>query len=313
MLKKLLRYLKKRLVSGNLTRQFLHEISRFSNDARNARWYYAGDNLILTTIYSDQIIAVDRRDVSLAPHLILKGIWEMDLTQKCEALIKQSSNPVIFDVGANFGWYGLVLSRFSDNSSIHFFEANPNLIKLLQKTTLVNGLALRSRINNLAISARSGETLELSIQKHHLGSSSLHEFSDSQLICYHENPEDLQKVRVQSMSLDDYCNASNIREINFLKIDVEGVEASVLKGATEVISRSSNLTMMMEWNKSCYSDDILQIVSLFKTCEGMHRSGRWVELSNALTNSDTVHDFEQTLDTILKDTTRSAFDLIFRK
>jgi len=313
MLKKLLRYLKKRLVSGNLTKQLLHEISFFSNDTKNARWYYAGDNTILTTIYSDQIIAVDRRDVSLAPHLILKGVWEMDLTQKCEILIRQTSNPVIFDVGANFGWYGLVLSRFSANSSIHFFEANPNLIKLLQKTTLVNGLALRSTINNLAVSERSGETFELSIQKHHLGSSSIQQFSDSQLICYHENPEDLQRVRVQSMSLDDYCNAASIAEINFLKIDVEGVEASVLKGATEVISRSSDLTIMMEWNKSCYTDDVLQIVSQFRTCEGKHHSGRWVELSAALKDSDTVHDFEQTLDTILSDTTRSAFDLIFRK
>jgi FkbM family methyltransferase len=313
MLKKLLRGLKRRLISSNLIKPHLHQAPCAANDVKNARWYDAGDNVILTTIYSDQIIAVDRRDVSLAPHLILKGIWEMDLTLKCEALIKEISDPVIFDVGANFGWYGLVLSRFSADSSIHFFEANPNLIKLLQKTTLVNGLALRSTINNHAVSERSGDSLELSIQKYHLGSSSILQFSDSQLISYHENPKDLQKIRVQSIGLDDYCNAAKIEAINFLKVDVEGAEASVLKGAAAVISRSPDLVMMMEWNRSCYSDDILEIVSRFRTCEGLHRSGKWIDFSAALHRADSVHNFETMLGKLLNDTTRSAFDLIFKK
>lgn len=313
MLRRLLRSLKRRFTAGNSTKRLLHEIAFFTNEAKNGRWYDAGDNTILTSIYTNQIIAVDRRDVSLAPHLILRGIWEMELTQKCESIVSQINDPIIIDVGANFGWYGLVLSRFSGQSSIHFFEANPNLIKLLEKTTLVNGLALRSTINNCAVSSRSGETLELSIQKHHLGSSSIHEFSTSQLTSYHEKPEDLQKISIQSISLDDYCNSNAIDAIDFLKIDVEGAEANVLAGASQIISRSPKLVMMVEWNKSRYGNDILATLAQFRSCEGLHHSGHWVDLSEALHGSTTVQSFEQALTTSLNDPTRSSHDLIFRK
>ena len=54
----------------------LEEIAAFANDAKNGLFYHSGQDVILTAIFTGQIIAVDRRDVSLAPHLIINGMWE---------------------------------------------------------------------------------------------------------------------------------------------------------------------------------------------------------------------------------------------
>jgi hypothetical protein len=71
--------------------------------------------------------------------------------------------------------------------------------------------------------------------------------------------------------------------------------------------------MLVEWNKSRYSNDILASLAQFRSCEGLHHSGHWVDLSAALHGSSTVQAFEQALTTCLNDPTRSSHDLIFRK
>jgi FkbM family methyltransferase len=225
--------------------QNLAKDSSFSSDVQAGRHFYAGNNTIFATLCTGQIIAVDRRDLSLAPHLILKGYWERELSLRCEHLVKTLQAPVIFDVGCNFGWYGLILSRFSPYSQIHFFEANPALIELLQKTTIANGFSLRSKIINRAVSSRSGKFLELSVPALHKGSSSVSGFNHD-LERFHENMLTIEKVSVESITLDDYCKEHSVDSIHFLKIDVEGSEADVILGAQMIIRRSPSLFILME-------------------------------------------------------------------
>jgi FkbM family methyltransferase len=290
----------------------LREIASFADDAKNGRHYHAGDDSILTTIYTGQIIAVDRRDMSLAPHLILSGKWEMELSRRCESIVQEIKRPVIFDVGANFGWYGLILSRYCPDSQVHFFEANPSIVPLLQKTVLVNGLALRSSINNCAVSSGSDESLILSIPRLHKGSSSVSGFSQS-LEKYYEGADDVEEVAIQSITLDDFCNRNSIDSIDFLKIDVEGFEGRVLSGSRQVIKSSPRLAIMMEWNKRRYEDDLLTILKEFRRCEGLGAEGSWVDLSPVLSKSDSIESFEEGAGNYLGKAEKNWYDLIFFK
>lgn len=289
----------------------LNDIAHLANEAKNGRAYELGDGVILTTIYTGQIIAVDQNDLSLAPHLILKGEWEKELTQRCEVIVREIENPVIFDVGANFGWYGLTLSRFSSGSTVHFFEANPDITKLLTKTALVNGLPLRAKINNLAVSDLSGEVLCLEVPKLHKGSSSICGFN-LDLSDYYENKDDISKFEVSSISLDDYCNTHSIHAIDFMKIDVEGAEEKVVFGAAGIIAKSTNLAIMLEWNIGRYSDRMLEILKSFNSCGAINKNGDWTDLSRELQCTSSITSFEETVSKRLN-SQKKYYDLFFGK
>lgn len=289
----------------------LQEIAAFANSAKNARHYHAGQDVVMSCIFTGQIIAVDRRDISLAPHLILNGMWEEALTKYCQELVAQKANPIIFDVGANFGWYGLTLSRFSGGSTVHFFEANPSMIPLLHKTVLVNGLALRSRVINCAVSSSSGENVEIHIPSMHKGSASTKAFN-LDLADYHENLADVDVCIVNGISLDDYCSSAGISSVDFIKLDVEGGEGDVLIGAKKTIANSGELVIMMEWNRRRYADAILPILKVFGKCQTLQENGEVIDLSPVLAGSSTVAEFEAAIERQTGQKT-SHFDLFFLK
>ncbi|QNG26980.1 FkbM family methyltransferase [Synechococcus sp. HK01-R] len=290
------------------------EIASFANASKNGRCYTLSDGTILTTIFTGQIIAVDWLDVSLAPHITLNGEWEMENTARCEEVVRKlGDNPVIFDVGANYGWYGLILSRLHSNSNIYFFEANSSLIPNLQKTTLLNGISLRSKIVNRAVSVASGDTLTLSIPGLHRGSASTQGFN-TDLEIFHEKSADVVQQKIDSISLDDYCRSESIESIDFLKIDVEGAEANVLLGAKGVIEKSSNLSIFMEWNRGRYPEEVFAIIKSFETCYSFDSSGRLVDLSDLLHNSLALAHFERNCaNALCVDNNNSFFDIYLHK
>lgn len=289
----------------------LNDIAHLANEAKNGRYYPLSDGSILTTTYTGQIIAVDPGDLSLAPHLILKGEWEKELTQRCEAIVSKIDDPVIFDIGANFGWYGLTLSRFSSHSTIHLFEANPEIAKLLSITVLVNGLPLRAQINNLAVSDQSGQILCLEVPKLHKGSSSICGFNID-LSKYYETNEELSSFKIASTNIDDYCKLKGVSRIDFMKIDVEGAEEKVVLGAENVIRQSEDLTIMLEWNIGRYSDKMLQILKYFQFCAAFDHEGVWTDLSGELRLASDVKNLEALVSSKLN-TSKNHYDLFFGK
>ncbi|MDG1915681.1 MAG: FkbM family methyltransferase [Crocinitomix sp.] len=84
----------------------------------------------------------------------LEGSGEVYFTQ--QYLPSQfDKNAVLFDVGGNKGGYSKLLLQGFPNATIHVFEPNPNIFKILS-----DNLGSSVILNNLGIGAESGE-LEL--------------------------------------------------------------------------------------------------------------------------------------------------------
>lgn len=149
------------------------------------------------------------------------GVVEKEDTDIVVSILGNFDYPVVYDVGANTGYYG-ILAATKFNATVHSFEPIPEHISCIKESARINGVenrintytvALGSNKNNLELSlAGSGSTLV----KDFLGQSS-----------------SAPTLSVAVETLDTL----NLPAPDFIKIDVEGYEWEVLQGAREIISR----------------------------------------------------------------------------
>lgn len=200
---------------------------------------YLGDHTVLLLTHHGYKLFVDSRDVSLAPHLIVDGIWEPAVT----ALLAQRLRPHmrVIEVGANVGYHSLHMADLiGPHGNIVCFEANPRLAKLLTQSMEVNGFRQRSSIRAYAAGAHCGDS-QFNVFQSHMGASSLIA-SETTAKEFHDSVE---QITVPAVTLDAAC--TDWPHIDFLKIDAEGAEPSVLEGARELIARSPQLEILLEF------------------------------------------------------------------
>lgn len=143
-----------------------------------------------------------------------------------------------FDVGANIGVYTLLASRLvGADGQVHAFEPLADAYGYLKDNVELNR-ARNINLNPVAVGDKAGEAdLYINAQSALTG---LGKTKRGILL-------DVQKVPV--WTLDDYASRQGIRSIDFLKIDVEGFEGHVLRGAARLLSGSPNLIVMSELAK----------------------------------------------------------------
>jgi len=228
---------------------------------------YLGDHQLLVRLFTGHYLYVDSRDVSITPHLIKEGILEPEVMRVWERLIRE--NMTVFDVGANVGYFGLVAGDRAANITVHYFEANPDLIALLEKTITINGAKHRSRLTHAAASDQSGALLTLYRFKDQWGGTSVHP-------TVHDFPI-VGEFQVDSLALDDYYQRNRIERVDVVKIDVEGHEEKVYAGMRIVIAQNPQLKILMEYTFGAYSDAFLpQLHANFASVRAISSTGRLV-------------------------------------
>jgi FkbM family methyltransferase len=219
----------------------------------NSGTVYISPSEIVSKMFTGQKIYLDPRDISVAPHLALDAIWEADITTAWLSIVRPED--IIIDIGANFGYYGVIASQQTDKKigKVIYFEANPNLIPYIKKTLSVNWINEQSVVENLAVSDKEG-TAELSIIKDYIGSSSLlsAEYMD-EYMHGKMNIEAESIVSVQAVSLDSYCERIGINQVNLIKMDIEGFEDKAYDGMRKIVKASPDLTLFIEFTKDGYA------------------------------------------------------------
>jgi FkbM family methyltransferase len=129
----------------------------------------------------------------------------------------------VMDVGANNGdWAWEALTEWP-SSRAHLFEVAPKTYETLAGRLNTSALADRVVLNQLGVSDHAGE-------------QEMHYFPDHpDLTCDLPRHAGYTTVRFHARmeTLDRYCEANQIRQVDFLKIDVEGAEYKVLRGFRE--------------------------------------------------------------------------------
>ena len=165
---------------------------------------------------------------------------------------------IIFDVGANIGELTLLFSRFAENGQVHSFEPTPTTFeKLSSIIKCTNNTNIK--LNNLAVSNKSG-FIHFNIYEEEF--AAWNTMANRPLGAYGINVIPPKSVIIPTVSIDDYCSENGIEKIDLLKIDVEGAELNVLKGAEGMFSEKKIKVCVFEFGQTIF--DMGNTVEEFK-------------------------------------------------
>jgi FkbM family methyltransferase len=144
---------------------------------------------------------------------------------------------VVFDIGANTGQSVSKFVHLFPTATMHVFEPDSRAFgDLAKKYVNLDNVHL----NNIAL-GESSKTVSMNHTDDSVGSSLLDLGLDSW------NTVDY-KSSVDVTTLDAYCQLNSVAQIDLLKVDTQGYELFVLRGATDLLKSGHVKVIQMEYN-----------------------------------------------------------------
>jgi FkbM family methyltransferase len=237
-------------------------------------------------------------DIRAVKALLTWSKFSITSYQMVAGLVKQGILPrTVIDIGANVGQFVIASANLFNDVQIYAFEPVPDSNRQLRKNIV--GLE-NIQIYDLALGDSLGEVV-FNINSHSHSSSIL------PLAAAHTDAfpdaKEIQQITVQVTTLDRVMLDLELRSPTLLKIDAQGYEANILKGAGETLNRidmvllegsfkqmyegemlfSEILDLMQErgfrfsrpmgWLVDPRTDEVLQMDALFVRFDSFARKG----------------------------------------
>jgi FkbM family methyltransferase len=158
---------------------------------------------------------------------------EADLLER----LAQLEFKTVVDVGANVGDWSLAALRAWPSAFVHAFEVAPQTFRTLEEQVAREPHRQRVRLNQCGLSERSGVQTMYFFPNH------------PELTCDRPRHEGRAVVPFEATMVagDEYAEEHGLRSIDFLKVDVEGAELSVLKGFSRMLERDAIRCIQFEY------------------------------------------------------------------
>jgi FkbM family methyltransferase len=217
--------------------------------------------------------------------------FEVDFIRSIDSYIDSPRRTAI-DIGANFGAYTMILSR--QFRTVHSVEPLPTLAKPLRESGPRNCV-----VHQMALGSKAGE-LELFVP-HSNAKGAVFAMTTAEASRFEGTagsgvaPEDafnrVERLVVPMQTFD--AEFGQIDDIDFIKMDVEGSELSVLQGGRTTLARQQPV-MLIEAEKQC-GDACFAIFALLEELgysPYYFRDGRMHRTDKSIL--DTMGDYLQT-------------------
>jgi FkbM family methyltransferase len=181
------------------------------------------------------------KDDDIGKSILTLGLYDLVVSEAIARLsLKATDGSVLIDAGANIGHMSSIMDRFAPRQlPIHVFEPHPGINKELTANVELWKKPTRVKIHAKALADEIGTCdfyLPNSFSSNHgLGfintSTNQHLVKDSKVL-----------TQVEKTTLDSILN----EEVFLMKIDTEGSELSVLKGAKNLINSKKIKNIIFE-------------------------------------------------------------------
>jgi FkbM family methyltransferase len=159
------------------------------------------------------------------------------------SLVEAKGSASIIDVGANVGVHSLGLASLGSHVKIVAVEANPRTAGWLQKNADRNGSA-QVQVVQRAISDEPGSLSFCDNQEFAAGSMPLAGAPAEFVEFLNSGDDSHQVIEVPAVRLDDLVDELGLDALDVLKIDVEGHDIRVIRGAGGTIERFKPVVIM---------------------------------------------------------------------
>ena len=160
---------------------------------------------------------------------------------------KMEPGEVVVDAGACYGSY--TIPALLQGATVYAYEPYPPLYEELKYNVEVNGLSSNLKAVDKALWSTSGQIFAL--PRYDL--SVLRRKGDNQPI-----------INVSTVTLDDDLN--DLTRLDWIKIDTEGAEIEILKGARQLIEKF-NPRILVEWHADRNQDPEMKYLEGWKIQE----------------------------------------------
>ena len=203
---------------------------------------YVGHDRVLAKTASGLKMFLDARDRSIAPHIMLDGVWE----ESTEAVLRKLVKPgmCVLEIGANVGYFTLVLAQLvGAGGRVAAFEADPDLAQIVRENIEMNGFHRHAAVHAQAVSDGGAEELTFYRAIRHRGNGSLLAIEQTP-----HNPEgEREAIVVPATTIDAFARSAGITP-TAIKIDAEGAEPAILRGATHTLADPALRVLMLEFS-----------------------------------------------------------------
>lgn len=155
------------------------------------------------------------------------------ITRYFKVLLAGVDDPIVFDIGANVGLISIPISFVAKTGTVFAFEAFSPTVEVLRRNVA------RNNVHNITIINRavgsSGEKLFVSTPTNETIAQTF--VSSFQKQDQSDLPEENRGSVVESITIDGFVRANGLKKVDLIKIDVEGWEEHVLRGAEETIRK----------------------------------------------------------------------------
>lgn len=186
---------------------------------------------------SSNTIFVNSEETRGRALLISNGMTQKRLTNFWTNAVNEYSPDLVIDVGVNYGEC-IFSTNYPTHTQIYGIEANQDLFKYIHQSREVHHNKAQIKIFNV-FAADKEEEKTFYVDKHWSGTSSA---------AYRPAHNMIEQTTVSSVTIDSIVE-EDVTDKNILfKVDVEGYEAFVLKGMTELIQSSASALGFIEFN-----------------------------------------------------------------
>lgn len=181
-------------------------------------------------------LLIDNLEDPIEKHIYYQGYFEWKETRFVKKCLKVGD--IVFDVGANIGWYTLLAATsVKKTGQVFAFEPVPESRRRLIENCSLNGCD-NVKVFDLALGRARGEATIYSGSRKDLGGASLFPGDD----------EKLERHYIKVVPLDEIIEENKIRQAKLCKIDIEGSEIDALDGMKNTLKRRVFEFMLIEIN-----------------------------------------------------------------